>query len=80
METVKKAKGKSENHKGKLPVSGFIPEQIAKKARAYCDERGESMPTILGEALEGYLKNPPKIAKKEKVAKKAKEEKTEKAA
>jgi hypothetical protein len=76
MENAKKAKakGKSENQKGKLPVSGFIPEQIAKRARAYAEERGIHMPELLGESLDAYLRNPPKIAKK------TKEEKTEKAA
>lgn len=71
---VKKAKA---NHDGMLPVSGFIPEQVAKKARAYADERGIRMPGLLAEALDAYLKNPPKV---EKVAKKVKEDKAAKAA
>lgn len=75
MDTKATKKAKREagaNHKGKLPVSGFLPEALVKKARAYCDERGEFMPAILTEALERYMSNPPKVQPKEKKEKTAK--------
>jgi len=45
----------AERRKGMMPVSGFIPEAIAKRARAYADKHELRMPGLLAEALEFFL-------------------------